>query len=221
MDAITIAIVDCYPVVVDGLTAAFDKCAPFQVVATGRTIADALSIAVQSKPDILLIEPMIAGDVLAAIAAIGAKCPDTKIIALTVGGSVEAAVRILELGVKGYVLKTSSSGQIIDAVRAVLSGENYITQSFASKMISALRAVSMNRGSPQPDRLSIREEQIVRYLNQGKTNREIAMELALSEKTVKHYMTNLMQKLQVRNRTEVVISAQRLVSAQSGISLTH
>nr|WP_246232845.1 response regulator transcription factor [Aurantimonas aggregata] len=89
-----------------------------------------------------------------------------------------------------------------------MQGETFVTPSLASKVIAALR-LPVTRGSPNP-RLSIREDQIVKLLLQGCTNKAIAARLSISEKTVKHYMTLLMQKLDARNRLEVVLAAQRL-----------
>lgn len=88
--------------------------------------------------------------------------------------------------------------------------EIYVTQAFASKVISALQNSALRKRALQSIRLNVREHQIIRLLLRGKTNREIAEKLSISEKTVKHYMSVLIQKLQVRNRTEVVLAAQKL-----------
>jgi DNA-binding NarL/FixJ family response regulator len=100
-----------------------------------------------------------------------------------------------------------SAKELIQAVDAVRHGETYITQSFASQVIAALRNTSLRRMAAEAVRFSIREEQIVRLLSRGKTNKEIAVSLKISEKSVKNYMTILMQKLHARDRLEVVIAA--------------
>ncbi|MFZ5690335.1 MAG: response regulator transcription factor, partial [Pseudomonadota bacterium] len=99
---------------------------------------------------------------------------------------------------------------LLTALESVLNDETYISQTFASRVINALRDANLRRAAAEAVRLSIRENQIVRLLLRGKTNREIATSLKISERTVKHYMTALMQKLQVRNRTEVALAAQKL-----------
>ena len=114
----------------------------------------------------------------------------------------------------GYVLKGSSAQELIQAIEAVRHGETYITQSFASQVIAALRNASLRRVAAEAVRFSIREDQIVRLLLRGKTNKEIAIALKISEKTVKNYMTILMQKLNARNRLEVVIAAQALTERE-------
>jgi DNA-binding NarL/FixJ family response regulator len=110
-------------------------------------------------------------------------------------------------------LKGSSSDELLQAIASVSSGETYITRNFATQVIAALRDTSLRRKAAEAVKLSIREQQIVRLLLKGKTNKEIALAINISDKTVKHYMTILMQKLQVRNRLEVVIAAQKLEEA--------
>lgn len=119
-------------------------------------------------------------------------------------------MKAFEAGAIGYVLKGSTDEELMQAIETVLAGETFITPSFASKVISALRTSAMPRSAPQAVRLSVREDQIVRLLLLGRTNKEIAHRLQISEKTVKHYMTLLMQKLHARNRVEVVLAAQEL-----------
>ena len=153
-----------------------------------------------------------AGDVYAAIASAIRAAPATRIVAFTAATGVEPAIRALDAGASGYVLKGSSSGELIQAIASVQDGETYITQNFASRVIAALRDPLLRRKAAEAVKLSIREEQIVRLLLRAKTNKEIAIVLKISEKTVKHYMTILMQKLHARNRLEVVIAAQKLSS---------
>lgn len=128
----------------------------------------------------------------------------------TASMAVEHAVQILEAGAHGYVVKGSTKSDLTEAIRAVMRDEIYVTQAFASKVISALQNSALRKRALQSIRLNVREHQIIRLLLRGKTNREIAEKLSISEKTVKHYMSVLIQKLQVRNRTEVVLAAQKL-----------
>jgi len=154
------------------------------------------------------------GEVYSAIESAIKISPSTKIVAFTAANGVDSAIRALDAGASGYVLKGSSTKELIHAITSVHSGETYITQSFASRVISGLRDASLRREAAAAVILSIREQQIVRLLMNGRTNKEIAIAIKISEKTVKHYMTALMQKLQVRNRVEVVIAAQKFSDAQ-------
>ena len=90
------------------------------------------------------------------------------------------------------------------------SGETYITPSFATQVVAGLHTAPLRRASAAALRLSLREEQVLRLVLRGKTNREIATVLSLSDKTIKHYMGVLMQRLNARNRIEVVLTAQVL-----------
>jgi DNA-binding NarL/FixJ family response regulator len=153
------------------------------------------------------------GDVYAALATAIKASPSTKMIAFTAATGVDSAIRALDAGASGFVLKGSMPKELIQAISSVLSGETYITQNFASRVIAGLRDASLRRKAAEVVMLSIRERQIIRLLMNGKTNKEIAIAIKISEKTVKHYMTALMQKLQVRNRLEVVIAAQRFGEA--------
>jgi two-component system, NarL family, nitrate/nitrite response regulator NarL len=151
--------------------------------------------------------------------------PNTKVVAFTAASGVEAAIRALDAGANGYVRKGSSAQELIQAVEAVRHGETYITQSFANQVIAGLRNAPLRKVAAAAVRFSIREYQIVRLLLRGKTNRDIAIALRISEKTVKNYMTILMQKLNARNRLEVVIAAQafseRELDDSNGSSLSQ
>lgn len=103
------------------------------------------------------------------------------------------------------MLKGSGNIELIHAISSVQAGETYITPCFASRVIAGLRDTYLRRKAAEAVILSMRERQIVRLLMIGKTNKEIAIAIKISEKTVKGYMTLLMQKLQVRNRLEVVM----------------
>lgn len=210
MRKLSIALVDDHPLMIDAMMSLFSNVEPFVVVATGSSSKDVQEIGTVIKPDIMIVDLGLPGDVYSAIAAVTSFSSDTKLIAFTASTGVDTAIRALDSGATGYVLKGSNSEELIDAISTVCSGDTYITRSFATKVINALTNSSLRRQAAAAVKLSIREDQIVRLLLKGKTNKEIAMAISISEKTVKHYMTILMQKLQVRNRLEVVIAAQKL-----------
>jgi len=158
----------------------------------------------------MVLDLYMPGNVFEVISEIGANPGGTKVVAFTAMTGSDYAVRALHAGAKGYVLKGSSADELIQGVRAAHSGETYITPAFAIKVIEALRIASLRKRAAGPIKLSIREEQIVSLLLRGRTNREIAIGLGIGEKTVKNYMTILMQKLHARNRLEVLIAAQKL-----------
>lgn len=199
----------------DGLGLIFSSTPDYEVVAKGRCADDAVSIAERLQPDVLIIDLSMPGNAFEAIQKIVASAPAVKIIAFTAIASVEYAVRALEAGARGYVLKGSTVDELAQALASVLAGETYVTPIFASKVITALRNASRRSVEAEAVKLSIREGQIVKLLLRGCTNKEIGEDLQISEKTVRHYMTLLMRKLNVRNRVEAVIAAQRLSAEQA------
>jgi DNA-binding NarL/FixJ family response regulator len=197
MGSISIALVDDHPLLLAGVVNLFEVNDDFTVVAKGATADDALQINRKLRPDVMVLDLFMPGNVFDVITEIVTKSSGTKVVAFTAMTASDYAVRALNAGA-------------IQGVRAAHNGETYITPSFACKVVEALRIASMRRMSAGPIKLSIREEQIVRLLLRGFTNREIAVGLGIGEKTVKNYMTILMQKLHARNRLEVLIAAQKL-----------
>lgn len=211
-----IAIVDDHPLMMEGVAAVLGRRSGLNVAGTGCCAADILRLATAHKLDVIVIDLNMPGDTFQAIKDLRTTAPQTRIVIFTASMNTDHAIRALDAGASGYVLKGSAAADLTDAIDATGRGEIYITPAFAAKVISALQSKALEKRSAEAARLSVREEQIVRLLLCGKQNREIARELALSEKTVKSYMTNLMTKLHARNRLEVVIAAQRLHFARLG-----
>lgn len=208
--SISVAFVDDHPILLEGLVSLYSGKSDLEIVAKGENAVDALKIVEEFSPQVLVLDLSMPGDAIAAIELVAQKYQDTRIIVFTANSSIETAIQVLNYGVSGYVLKGSSASDLHEAIRTVYDGETFITAGFATKVIMAMKTAEIRRRSQAQRRLSLREEQIVRHLMRGSTNREIAVCLDISEKTVKHYMTVLMQKLDVRNRVEVVLAAQRL-----------
>ncbi|MFK0274788.1 response regulator [Ensifer sp. NPDC090286] len=207
---ISVAFVDDHPILLDGLISVFSAKSDLEIVAKGENAVDALRIVEDHSPRVLVLDLSMPGDAVAAIELIARKYQGTRIIVFTANSSIETAIQVLNYGVAGYVLKGSRASDLHQAIRMVYDGETFISAGFATKVIMAMKTAEMRRREQAQQRLSLREEQIVRHLMRGSTNREIARCLDISEKTVKHYMSVLMQKLDARNRLEVVLAAQRL-----------
>lgn len=210
MSVIYLALFDDHPVLLDGLSSVLSNSGEFKIAGKGSTAADALAVSSSCNVDVVIIDLDMPGNVFETIPQIKAQSPETRILVFTASVAIDHAVRVLEAGAHGYVVKGSSASELEDAIRTVMSGDIYVTQRFAAKVIAALRNATMRKMALQAIRLSMREEQIVRLLLRGKRNKEIADSLQISEKTVKHYMSLLMQKLHARNRIEVVLAAQKL-----------
>lgn len=218
MGKISIAFVDDHPILLGGLVSIFSENRRFNVAATGRCASDAIDVLKRAKVDVILLDLNMPGDAFDAIARIRQLSPETHVIAFTASAGIDHAVRALEAGAAGYVLKGSTDEELTQAIEMVLSGGTFITPSFAGKVIGALRSVSLQKTSASKVKLSVREDQIVRLLLLGRTNKEIAQRLHISEKTVKHYMTVLMQKLRARNRVEVVLAVQELTGYTGAVN---
>jgi DNA-binding NarL/FixJ family response regulator len=208
---IRLAVIDDHPLLRDGVVGTLSRETDIDVVAVGASADDAIRIARDLSPDILLLDISMPGDGIVAARAILATHPGMKAIMLTVSEREEDLNRAMQAGVHGYVLKGINGYDLVNTIRSVARGETYITPQFAARLLSTINRRPSDNTPPKAPALSLtaREEQILREVAAGLTNKEIARKLSLSEKTIKHYMTNVLQKLQVRNRVEAVIALQK------------
>ncbi|MBD8065942.1 response regulator transcription factor [Devosia sp. PTR5] len=188
-------------------------CAQLLLVGEASDAAGAMLTVQQSSPEVLLMDFSMPGDVVGTIERIVLTYPDTRVIIITAFSSVDSAVKALDAGAMGFVLKGGPCSEVIEAIDAVTSGQMYVARQYAAEVLMELRRRDRAREVSASVRLNLRERQIVGQLMHARTNREIAESLKLSEKTVKHYMTNLMVKLNARNRVEVVLAAQHSLDA--------
>lgn len=159
------------------------------------------------SPDVMIMDLSMPGDVFRTIAQIVATAPKTKVVVFTAFCSIESALKALDAGATGFALKGSPSSELLEAIDMVLAGQMFVTRQYASQVMNGLRERAKRQALDEAIKLNVREKQIVGHLMLARTNREIAAELHISEKTVKHYMTGLMLKLKARNRVEVVIAS--------------
>ena len=208
-EQVNVAFVDDHPTLLLGLSAMFAEYERFNVAATGCSAADARTIAENNHPDLMLMDLSMPGDVFATIGHIAKHHSNTKVLIFTAFSSVDTALKAMGAGATGFVLKGSRCDEMLDAVDTVLSGKMYVTSHFANQVFNGFRNREQREEAVGPMKLSFREKQIVTELMHAKTNREIATSLRITEKTVKNYMTSLMNKFHARNRVEVVIAAQK------------
>ena len=198
---IRIGIADDHPMLREGVATTLRKRADLQVIEQGANAQDARDIAQRVRPDVMLMDVNMPGDVFAAVRFISTQLSDVKVLMLTVSESEDDAILALEAGACGYVLKGVSGPDLVLAIRSVARGEMYITPEFARKLLSNFKT---REAEAHKIDLTHREEQVIREVSKGLTNREVASKLLISEKTVKHHMTCVMQKLHARNRVEAV-----------------
>jgi two-component system, NarL family, nitrate/nitrite response regulator NarL len=209
MSQIRVVVVDDHPMFRGGVVQTLKTCDMFEVVGEGATAKEAIQLAKDISPDLMLLDITLPGCGLQAAAAIAQLYPAVQIVMLTASEAEENVNAALETGAKGYILKGTSGPELIRIAQAVCSGDSYVTPTLAVKLLAQLRHKKQKQDDEGISELTSREEEVLDHVSRGLTNKEIARELALSEKTVKHYMTIIMQKLQVRNRVEAVLHGRR------------
>jgi DNA-binding NarL/FixJ family response regulator len=213
VNSIRTAVVDDHPLFREGVVSLLARTPGIDVVACGYAAADAVSIARDVAPDVLLIELKLPGDGAAAAAAIVREHAGTRIVILTVSDSDSDLAAMLQAGVHGYLLKGCTGQEIVRAVQRVHAGELCVTPSIAPRLLTeADRA-----GQEAAENLSSREEIILAQVSKGLSNKEIARALNLREKTVKHYMIHIMQKLGAGSRNEAALLGQKRQRASESL----
>jgi two-component system, NarL family, nitrate/nitrite response regulator NarL len=204
---ITVGIVDDHPLMREGVAQSLRNASSvIEIVATGGTAEEAIAIAKNHGPDILLLDVSIPGGGIEAAYAIAANGFNGKIVMLTVSERPSHVTAALEAGARGYLLKGASGKELVRAILAVHGGQVYVSPELAGLLLSGpLEHLKENIQIRDRPIFTERENNIAEFLAQGKTNKEIAEILNLREKTIKHYMTNIFQKLGVRNRVEAVL----------------
>lgn len=208
VNPIRIAVIDDHPLYRHGVVSTLNSDPGMEVVAEGASAMEALTIVESTLPDLVLLDVGMPGGGLSCAATIAERFPVTKTIMLTVSEDEEDVLQAFRAGTRAYVLKGVSGGDLAEIARAVHSGDVYVTPTLASRVLAEMTDTDSNAVSPSGiDTLTERERQILERVASGDSNKEIAYYLSISEKTVKHYMTNIMQKLHARNRVEAAILA--------------
>ena len=206
-DAIRIVVVDDHPLFRDGVVHTLRGAAGLEVVGEAQSADEAVRLAREHLPDIVLLDLNIPGGGLAAARAIAAACPVTKIIVLTVSENEDDLVAALKAGARAYVLKGIAGKELVNRVRAAHAGEVYVAPTLAASLLVEMTRAP--RAENPLDELTEREREILELVASGATNREVGLRLYLAEKTIKHYMSNILQKLHVRSRVEAALLAQK------------
>lgn len=201
------AIVDDHPIFRTGLAALLKEEMGFGAIHQGASAEDAIALAERHAPDIFFLDLSMPGGGIAALKQIAEILPSARAVLLTACDAAETAIEALNEGASGYILKGVGATELTGAVNTILNGGTFVSPSFAATL---LRAAQAPGDAAQSDvYLTQREIQVLRELEQGHTNREIAQRLTISEKTVKFYMTNIMQKYGVKNRVAAVMAFQK------------
>jgi two-component system, NarL family, nitrate/nitrite response regulator NarL len=208
-DVIRVSVVDKHPLFRDGIILALNSQPDIEVVGRGATAEEAIRIAQDTAPDVVVIDTCTLGRNMAAVETILEQNSRIGILFLADVADEEHVYAALRLGVRGYILKGASRTELLQAILVLSQGQSFISPSLAAKLLmrSGPRTYVEVKASSQLPHLTPRERQILSILVQGRSNKEIGNTLDLSEKTIKHHLTNILQKLRVRNRVEAALMA--------------
>jgi two-component system, NarL family, nitrate/nitrite response regulator NarL len=202
---IHVGVVDDHPLLREGVVYILKGAPDIEVVAQGAAAKEAIDIASIPDLDVLVLDISIPGGGLNALQTVMDNNPKVKVLMLTVSADETDVLSALRIGAKGYVLKGVSGPELIQALRSVYLDGQYISPSLGAKLLLDVgRGKSITKGSVFED-LSSRQDEILLLVGQGLSNKEIGAKLHLSDRTIKHHMTNVFQKLGVRNRLEAAL----------------
>ncbi len=212
-DPIRVLVADDHPLFRSGIIHSLNNSADITVVGEAADGKAAVEKAHELLPDVILLDVTMkpVGGV-EALKRLSQELPVCKVMMLTVTEDEDTLLTTLKAGARGYVLKGIGANELAQAIRAVYAGEVYVTPTMAASLL-----LEMATGPTQPsvdpvNLLTEQERAILQLVAQGDTNKQVGQKLHLAEKTVKHYMTNILQKLQVNNRVQAA-----LIAAKQGL----
>ena len=209
--ALTLLVVDDHEVVRQGLSAMLGRRPEFHVVAEAATVAEAIEAAHRFEPDLVLMDVRLPdGSGIEACREIRADLPGTRVVMLTSYPDEEAVLAAIIAGASGYLLKQVRARDLVAALEAVGRGESLLDPAVTGKVLDRMRRIAT---SDQPDELAAltqQERKILALVAEGKTNKEIASEVFLSDKTVKNYVSSILAKLNLERRAQAAAYVARL-----------
>jgi len=216
MKPIRVLIVDDHEVVREGLRALLRRRSEMTIVGEADTVASAIAEARNTDPDVVVMDVRLPdGSGVEACREIRAHRPDTKVLMLTSYADDEAVFSSIMAGATGYLLKQTRTTTLVDAIERATRGESLLDPSVTQRVLDRVR----NAGTRRDDELALlseQEEKILDLISEGKTNKEIAQEIFLSDKTVKNYVSSILGKLNIRRRSEAAaFIARRRSSSQT------
>lgn len=210
MSTVHIVVADDHPLFRGGVVLTLQEHGGFTVLAQAGTAAEAVSAVEAHMPDVALLDISMPGSGLAAAAEISRRFPAVAIVMLTASETDDDLLAALKAGARGYALKGVGAEELTGILQGVAGGASYVPPALAGRVLAALQDRGRSAASSDMEDLTEREAEILRHVALGRSNKEIARALDLQEKTIKHYMTNILQKLQVRNRVEAALKARDL-----------
>ena len=204
-DRVRVAVADDHPMFRAGVVMSLREEGDIEIVGEAADAASALALARAELPQVMILDINMPGGGLEAARSVAAACPATRIVMLTVSEDEDDLLAAMKAGASGYVLKGAGASELAGVIRAVHAGDVYVAPALAWGL---LREMRHPRTSPY-DELTEREREVLELVAEGLSNQEIGERLGLAEKTIKHYMTNILGKLQVRSRVEAALLVAR------------
>ena len=196
-------VVDDHEVVREGLVSLLDRRPGFQVVAQAGSVAEALAEARRHRPDLVIMDVRLPdGSGIEACREIRSEMPATRVVMLTSYPDEEAVLSAIVAGASGYLLKQVRARDLVAALEVVGNGGSLLDPAVTERVLERIRRVA---ASDEPDELAgltTQERKILALVAEGKTNKEIAAEVYLSDKTVKNYVSSILSKLNLQRRAQ-------------------
>jgi two-component system, NarL family, response regulator DevR len=196
-------VVDDHEVVRQGLVALLDRRAGFDVVAQAGTVAESLAAAARFEPDVVVMDVRLPdGSGIEACREIRSARPETRVVMLTSYPDEEAVLSAIIAGASGYLLKQVRGRDLVSAIESVGNGDSLLDPAVTEKVLQRVRTAASGGANDELSELTAQERKILLLVAEGKTNKEIASEVYLSDKTVKNYVSSILSKLNLQRRTQ-------------------
>jgi len=210
-------VVDDHEVVRQGLVALLDRRQGFEVVAEAGTAAEAVEQARRYEPDIVVMDVRLPdGSGVEACREIRAERAATRVVMLTSYPDEEAVLSAIVAGASGYLLKQVRARDLVSALEAVGRGESLLDPAVTEKVLERVRRIATGAAADDLAALTTQEQKILLLVAEGKTNKEIAAEVFLSDKTVKNYVSSILSKLNLERRAQAAAYMARLRGTGTG-----
>lgn len=196
-------VVDDHEVVRQGLVSLLDRRTGFEVVAQAGSVAESVAAASRYEPDLVIMDVRLPdGSGIEACREIRAARPETRVVMLTSYPDEEAVLSAIIAGASGYLLKQIRGRDLVSALESVGRGESLLDPAVTEKVLERVRRMASGSESDELADLTAQERKILLLVAEGKTNKEIASDVFLSDKTVKNYVSSILSKLNLQRRTQ-------------------
>ena len=211
-------VVDDHEVVRQGLVALLDRRAGFEVVAQAGSVEEATAQARVQRPDIVGMDVRLPdGSGVEACREIRAELPETRVIMLTSFPDDEAVLSAIVAGASGYLLKQIRARDLVAALEAVGRGESLLDPAVTERVLERVRRIASGQANDELSVLTPQEQKILLLVAEGKTNKEIAADVFLSDKTVKNYVSSILSKLNLERRAQAAAFVAKRRSDRGGM----